>query len=300
MDEDPTPTLLYGPKHSSLQEEAFQRAHGKSDDTPESVLCILRNDRRVAAAWDQWSERYPRLQMRTETLDSFVRDCRERLDGPADSMSNTIDTRLIEVSLSKVTDYEVDTSGLKGEMKDLLGLFENSSLTEIDEVTEGLTQANINSETADFVEDTYREYSDLLSGFEEYTRGGVYDRVSSSELSFTELYPNVDVVILSGFYDLQPLQSDVVRWLCSARVPVIATVPLSLENASEDAGLNKGVRTDLYRNLNFEFERLDTEGTENPAPWLFLVCMPQDPSQSALSLRYLSMYYLRPRKKSDI
>ena len=262
---DPTPILLHGPEHSSLQKEAFQRAYKLSDDTPESVLCILRNDRRVAAAWDEWSERYPRLQMRTETLDSFVRDCRERLDGPADSMSNTIDTRLIEVSLSKVTGHDVDTSGLKGEMKDLLGLFENSSLTELDEVTEGLNQAGIDSKTSAFVKEIYREYSSLLDGFDEYTRGEVYDRVSGSEPSFTELYPNVDVVVLSGFYDLQPLQGDVIRWLCSADVPVIATVPLSLENPSEDAGLNKGVRTDLYRSLNFELEPLDTEGSETPA-----------------------------------
>jgi len=96
-------TLLTGPRHADLEQQAFEKAAHIADDSLGSILYITRNDARRSEVEDRWAEAHDPLCLRAETIDAVVREWYEALYPPVQPLPGQLNRRLTEYALDQTT-----------------------------------------------------------------------------------------------------------------------------------------------------------------------------------------------------
>ncbi len=252
--------LFTGPRHRRLEQIAFERATEIAADSLGSILYLARNDARRSEVEDRWAASYRPLRLRAKTFDSVVREWYEHLHGPIQPLSGQLNRRLTEYALDRTT---VETTGaLAGEpasaaladsFSSRFSLFDDAGVDSADALEAEFEGSALDDRIATAAVDAYRHYRDLHADYvDEWvcTRGEMFDAVAAAAQPVSDLYPELDVVILSGYYEFRPIERRLVERLAD-EVPVIALLPLhqggriGVDAVADDA-------LDVYESLGFE------------------------------------------------
>ncbi|AWB28399.1 PD-(D/E)XK nuclease family protein [Halococcoides cellulosivorans] len=262
-------TLLTGPRHSNLEQAAFERADQRAGELPGSVLYIARNDARRTSVEDHWSESYAPLRLRAETLDAIVRDWYEDLHGPIESLPGQLNRRLVEYALDRTTAEtagalagEPASASLADSFSSRFSLFDDAGVRTADELTTEFESSPLDDRIATATVDAYRTYGGLFADYvDEWvcTRGEMFHSVASADRSLEALSPELDVIILSGYHEFRPVERRLIERIAS-EFSVIALLPLHQGGRSGvDAVATDAL--DVYESL--EFETVDLGATDD-------------------------------------
>lgn len=259
--------LLTGPRHTRLERRAFRRADEIASDSLGSILYVVRNDARRSHVEDRWANSYRPLRLRVETLDAVVRDWYEDLEGPFQELSGQLNRRLTEFALDETT---AETRGaLAGEpasasLADAFGsrfsLFADAGIATPEALADEFDGSALDDRIATATVDAYRGYRRLLEDHLDdwvCTRGHLYDSVASSEQPVSERFPELEVVIVSGYHEFRPVERTIVERIAAA-YPTIAILPL---HQGGHTGVD-AVTTDaleVYESLGFEREEIEPD-----------------------------------------
>ncbi|WP_331232425.1 PD-(D/E)XK nuclease family protein [Natronorarus salvus] len=261
----PPPTVLLGSEFQSLRQEAFNRAESLAGVHPESVLYIDDNANHHREITDAWAEDHPPLRLHLLTFSSVIQECYERRFGPADLLSINNRRQLIAQALRDI-DGEVPLDDPHLHRESIMELFNaleadgyNTPLT----IQSLIDSQGVSSEASETVLTAYERYAtlrtDLLTdGL--YTLGGAYERLLSDEVDIESLLSSVDVVVLSGFYELTTLQRAFIEKLAGS-LPMVVILPAVDTDASVESGANEAIKDALefYETLDAEFHQLKRE-----------------------------------------
>lgn len=228
-------SILTGPRHSNLEQAAFERADQRAGDLPGSVLYITRNDARRSAVEDRWSESYASLRLRAETLDAIVREWYENLHGPIELISGQLNRRLVEYALDRTTEEttgvlagEPASASLADSFSNRFSLFDDAGVETADALATELEGSQLDDRIAMATVDAYRTYGELLTFHtDEWVsrRGEMFASVGTADRSLAGLSPEVDVVILSGYHEFRPVERRIVERIAD-EFSMIALLPL--------------------------------------------------------------------------
>ncbi|SIS16586.1 PD-(D/E)XK nuclease family protein [Natronorubrum thiooxidans] len=262
-------TLLTGPRHRDLETRAFNIAERTAGDAPGSILYIPRNDARRSSVEDTWAETHQPLRLRTETLDAVVHEWYEQLEGPATRLAGQANRRLTEYALDAGTADEANaltdesaSAALADAFSTRFSLFDEAGLTTAAELASEFDDSPLDDRIATATTDVYRHYKTLqrehIADWT-HTRGELIRTVAETEQSLTTLAPEVDVVILSGYYEFRPVERALLEQITEA-FDTIALLPLHQSGkGGVDAVTTETLKT--YEALGFEREQVETPET---------------------------------------
>lgn len=264
------PTLLTGPQHARLEQVAFETANEIADESLGSILYITRNDARRSEVEDRWAESYRSLRLTAETLDSVVRDWYESIYDPIELLSGQLNRRLTEYALDSTT---AETSGaLAGEpasaaladaFSSRFSLFDEAGITTASSLAAEFDNSSLDSRIAEATVDAYRNYREHhQDNLDEWvcTRGEIFKAVESAEASVSELAPEVDVVILSGYHEFRPVEQEVLKQVVND-LPTIGILPL---HQADQTGVDAVASDALTVYEAMGFERKDIPSSDGP------------------------------------
>ncbi len=262
-------TLLTGPKHARLERRAFQRAGDIATDSLGCILYITRNDARRSMVEDSCAASHDPLRLRAETLDAVVREWYENLYGPVQPLTGQLNRRLTEFALDRTTAEtagvlagEPASAALADSFNSRFSLFDDARVGTADALAAEFEGSPLDDRIATATVDAYRHYRDLHADHvDEWvcTRGEMFNAVATADQPLSKLFPELDVVVLSGYHEFRPVERRVVERIVDD-LPIIALLPLhqggqtGVDAVAEDA-------LDVYESLNFETVELEpTDG----------------------------------------
>jgi len=252
--------LLTGPRHTRLEQTAFERADEIADDSPGSILYLARNDARRSEVEDRWAESYRPLRLRAETLDAVVQDWYETIDSPMRPLSGQLNRRITEYALDATTAAtsgalagEPASAALADAFSSRFSLFDEAGIRTAESLATAFDDSPLDRRIAAAAIDAYRHYQDLRADYvDEWvcTRGEMFHAVATAKQSLSALSPELDVIILSGYHEFRPIERRLIERLAD-EVPMIALLPLhqggrtGVDAVADDA-------LDIYESLGFE------------------------------------------------
>jgi ATP-dependent helicase/nuclease subunit B len=264
------PLLLTGPNHGTLEKRAFERVDGLAGTDPGSILYLTRYDARRSTVADNWAENYQPLRLRVENLGGVVRDCFERLVGPHDTPTGALRRRLAEYALDGLaTDpsYQFGTppvsTRLAGAFETRFSLFGDVGLTSSEELETTLADTALSERIVDLVADAYESYNvlhDEQTPDWTHVRSAAFEAATTADQPLSELLPNVDAVVLSGYHEFRPVERAMLERLVES-FPTLALLPL---HAGGDDGVDTAITEALsvYGEAGFTRKMIDPhEGT---------------------------------------
>ncbi len=264
-------TVLTGPSHKSLEATAFERAQAVAEEGIGRVLYLSDGSTRHDRIKNHWQSERDQLQLRTETLPSFVSECYEQVAGPTTLLPDEIDRRALEFGLDEIVDghpWLATQSHAPATLVDAFDRrfvrFQNIGLTTPDRVDAEFRDSTLPDRiktTTTGAFNAYYERREALSEPWHVSYGETFETVREQDLR--ELAPHVDVVILDGFVDPGDLQRQLLEELATS-FPTFAILPTFTESRTDgvDAAVN-GVR-DLYDRLDFEWELIPSQDEFEP------------------------------------
>ncbi|WP_435066693.1 PD-(D/E)XK nuclease family protein [Haloplanus sp. C73] len=260
-------TLLTGSRHARLEQAAFERAAESAGESLGSVLYITRNDARRSDVEDAWADSYDPLRLRAETLDGVVREWYEELHGPVRPLTGQLNRRLAEYALDRTT-AETDgalagepaSAALADAFSSRFSLFGDAGVETADALAAEFESSTLDARIATATVDAYRHYRTLYTDYvDEWvcTRGATFEAVATAAQPLSDLSPELDVVVLSGYHEFRPVERRLVERLVD-EFPTIALLPLHRDGRSGvDAVAEDAL--DVYESLDFETVRLDPD-----------------------------------------
>lgn len=257
-------TLLTGPQHAGLEQVALDAANEIADESLGSILYITRNDARRSGVEDRWAESYRPLCLTAETLDAVVRDWYETIFAPIKPLSGQLSRRLTEYALDTTT---ADSSGaLAGEapsaaladaFNSRFSLFDETGITTASALAEEFDDSPLDNRIAEAAVEAYRNYRELHEDYvDEWvcTRGEIFQSVAAAEPTVSELAPEIDVVILSGYHEFRPVEREIIEKIVND-LPTIAILP---QHQEDQTGVDSVASDALafYDSLGFETETI--------------------------------------------
>lgn len=245
--------VLYGPAYTDLRDTAIDRADEIASDDPLSILWLEQNDHVSDGVADAWAEFHDPLRLTVSSLDETVRNCYDAATGPRSFLDALTRRRLIDRALRELdTDILQDGHRYRGDVLEVVAELEAEGYAST-ALIRGLTeQSPINDELANFITETYERFennqAEVLTD-EEFTGSDAYGMFTETDWSPRECLPMVDVVVLSGYYELSTSQQAVVRTLNDA-FPLVVTLPVLDVPDSHEGSNELAVETfDFYRSL---------------------------------------------------
>lgn len=246
--------FLTSPSFDALQSKVFERVSEQAGDQPASILYIENNDHRNDEVADAWASNYRPLRLRVTDFNTVVGECYERIEGPSSILDALTRRRLIDRSLRTVADRGLldDAHLYRDYFTDLITELEGEGYHTPEAVRTLVAGSDLSDETANLVASVYGVFYELRHdgvGDDVYTLSEAYRTVLGSDTPLTETVPDVDVVVISGFYELSSHQKGFLRRLATA-FPVYISLPLADTGAATE-GANQ-ITTDAmetYREI---------------------------------------------------
>lgn len=228
--------FLTSPSFDTLQSEVFGRAAELAGNQPESILYIENNDHRKGKVANEWAHRYEPLRLRVTGFNSVVSDCYEQIDGPNTLLDALTRRRLVDKALRRMGDQGgIENAQLYREhFTDLFTELEGDGFDTPEKVLELAEDSNLDRAEAELVSSAYETFTELRRagiGDTQFTLSEAFRRVSEAEAPLSDFLPHVDVVVVSGFYELSGNQETFLKQLAAEfeliiALPLVATDPL--------------------------------------------------------------------------
>jgi len=246
--------FLTSPSLDVLQSEVFKRVSDQAGDQPGSILYIENNDHRIEEIEDTWASDCKPLRLRVTDFNTIVGGCYERIVGPSSILDALTRRRLIDRALRIVADrgHLKDAHLYRDQFTSLITELEGEGYHTPEAVRSLVEESNLGTEKADLVASVYEVFYELRRegvGEDVYTLSEAYREVLGSEISLAEFLPNVDVVVVSGFYELSHHEKAFLHQL-APEFPLYISLPL-VDTENPTAGANQ-ITTDAmetYRDI---------------------------------------------------
>ena len=234
--------FLTSPSFHALQSEVFERVSERAGDQPESILYLENNDHRTDEIADAWAANYRPLRLRVTDFNTIVGERFEQIADPSTLLDALTRRRLIDRALRTVADRGLldDAHLYRDHFTDLITELEGEGFHSPEAVRNLVENSELSSETADLVATVYDVFYDLRQdgiGDEMYTLSESYRAVLESDTQLSDLLPHVDVIVISGFYELSNHEKAFLRQLAEA-FPVYISLPL-VDTDAEIEGANQ-------------------------------------------------------------
>jgi len=246
--------FLTSSSFDTLQSKVFEKASEKAGEHPASILYIENNDHRTDEVADAWAENYRPLRLRVTDFNTVVGECYERIEGPSTLLDALKRRRLIHRTLQTVADRGLLENAhlYQDYFTDLITELERGGYRSPETVQNLLEESALSAEIVDIVATVYEIFYELREdgvGDGVYTLNEAYRTVLESDTQPSDLLPNIDVVVVSGFYELPHQEEAFLRWLAET-LPVFISLPLADTDAETD-GANKitADAIDVYQDL---------------------------------------------------
>jgi ATP-dependent helicase/nuclease subunit B len=223
--------FLTSPSFDALQSEVFAQASEQAGNQPGSILHIENNDHRQDEVADAWAVDQKPLRLRVTDFNTVIGECYEQVAGPSILFDALTRRRLIDRALRIVADRGLleDAHLYRDHFTDLITEFEGEGYHSPNAVRDLMESSELSAGTTDLVASVYEVFSELREesvGDEVYTLSEAYRAVLASEIPLSELLPHVDVVIVSGFYELSHYEQAFLQQL-SEVFSVYISLPLA-------------------------------------------------------------------------
>lgn len=223
--------FLTSPSFDALQSEVFERVAEQAGDQPASILHIENNDHRTDEVADAWATDYKPLRLRVTDFNTVVSECYERIADPGSLLDALTRRRLIDRALRTVADRSLldDAHLYRDHFTNLITELEGEGYHSPEAVRSLVENSELAAETATLVASVYEVYYELRRdgvGDDVYTLSEAYWTVLESDAPLTDVFPHVDVVVISGFYELSHHEKVFLRRLAGA-FPVYISLPLA-------------------------------------------------------------------------
>lgn len=244
--------FLTSPSFDALQSEVFDRVDAKADDQPASILYIENNDHRTDEIADAWAANYKPLRLRVTDFNTVIGECYERIADPSSLLDALTRRRLIDRALRTVADRGLldDAHLYRDHFTDLITELEGEGYHSPEAVRTLVEDSQLSAETADLVASMYETFYEFRHdgvGDEMYTLSEAYRTVLDSDVSLAEIFPHVDIVVISGFYELSHHEKGFLKRLATG-IPVYISLPLvDTETPSDGANQITTDAMDTYQ-----------------------------------------------------
>ncbi|GGL41731.1 hypothetical protein GCM10009037_26690 [Halarchaeum grantii] len=257
-------TLFIGPNQQKLEEEAFDWAHSRSEDGIGRVLYLSSASDRHERVQASWAASRPPLSLTTDTLPSLVYEAYEKATGPHTQLPEATDRRALELSLDSIIadrDWLSSQSHAPASLVDAFdrrfARFQNVGLTTPALVREEFENSELPARIRDTTVAAYETYYERRQSVSEpwtVTYSHAFETIADAD--FEDLYPHVDVIVVSGFFDPGALEQQVLEALFTA-FPTAAVLPTFTPDGAE--GVDPATETirDLYRSADFDVEQVE-------------------------------------------
>lgn len=230
--------FLTSPSYDTLQSEVFERASEQAGDQPASILYLENNQHRTDKVADAWAANYSPLRLQVTDFNTVVGECYERIEGPSTLLDALTRRRLIDRALRTVADRGLldDAHLYRDHFTDLITELEGEGYHSPEAVRTLVEEFELSAETANLVASVYEVFYELRRdgvGDDVYTLSEAYQAVLGSDVPLTEFFPHVDVVVISGFYELSSHEKAFLRRLSTA-FPLIISLPLANTDTATD------------------------------------------------------------------
>ena len=250
--------FLYGPSYLSLRRAAFQRADETAGDGLASIRWLEHNDHLEDEITDAWAESRSPLRLTVSSLDNLAGEYLDRRTGPRQLLDTLTRRQLIDNALRHFSEEGVldDAHRYRGEITDLFSALEGAGHNSPEAIQELVSASSISGRAETVLVEAYRHYQELRSAVtttEEYTGFQALEEASSDDLS--AVFPSVDVIVLSNYYELTALQQRFVERLAEdfeliVTLPWVET-PGDRNGANEFAADMKSFYDDLADDVEF-------------------------------------------------
>lgn len=236
--------LLHGPSYSSLRTTAIKRANDLSGYSPRSVLWLEQNDHIADQVADQWAYNHDPLRLTVSSLDKTVRTWYDIVTGPRSFLDALTRRRLVDRVLREIDDMGMltDAHRHRNDVLELISELEAEGYDSEAAIRDLTTDSAIPDDKAKVLIEIYDRLEVILDEVttnEEFTGSEAYQALSETETASTDSLPSVDVVVLSGYYDLTVRQRAAIRTLSQDHSLVmtlpIVEAPQGLDGANEVA-----------------------------------------------------------------
>jgi ATP-dependent helicase/nuclease subunit B len=223
--------FLTSPSFDALQSEVFERTSEQAGNHPDSILYIENNDHRKNEVADAWAADHRPLRLRVTDFNTVVGECYEQVAGPSTLLDALTRRRLIDRALRTVAERGLleDAHLYRDQFTDLITELEGEGYHSPDAVRDLVEASGLSAPTANLVATVYDVFSELRRegiGDEVYTLSEAYRAVLASEAPLSDLFPHVDAVVVSGFYELSHYEKAFLRQLAEA-FPIYISLPLA-------------------------------------------------------------------------
>ena len=233
--------LLYGPSFSALRREAFSRAASNADNHPGSMMLFENNESQRNAHIDIWAgstDRNP-LQLNTEGLTAFVSTAHDRLVDLTPIVGTLERQRTIEQALEELTTID-NARQFSDSFSELFRALEAHGQLTADDVTDALTESDLNPQYVDEITTAFEQYCHLrgeLAHPEACTLSQQFLEVANAPGSLADAFPEVNHVIVSGYTDPSPVELKVLRRVIES-FPTTVTLP-ALHSQCNETGVDR-------------------------------------------------------------
>lgn len=234
--------FLTSPSPDALQSAVFERVSERAGDQPASILYIENNEHRMDKVADAWAANYRPLRLRVANFNTVVGECHEQIADPGALFDVLTRRRLIDRALRTITDRGLleDAHLYREHFTDLITELEGEGYHSPEAVRDLVENSELPPEKAEILSNVYEVFYNLRQdgvGDDVYTLSEAYRTVLESDAPLTEVFPHVDVVVISGFYELSHHEKVFLQRLAGA-FPVYISLPLA-DTATPTDGANQ-------------------------------------------------------------
>jgi ATP-dependent helicase/nuclease subunit B len=258
--------LLHSPSYTALRKAAFDRADHTAGDDPASILWLEQNDHLTENISDEWATDHSALRLWVNSLDGAVNTCYDRHSGPKERLSALTRRQLVDTALRQLEDESLltDAHRYRDEIMSLFSALEAAGYDTPEALESLLRESAVPTRAQPVLEETYSRYRTLLEETvteDEYPGFAAYENVQ--DLDLANLLPAVDVVVLSGYYELTQNEQQFIEQLDES-FPLIVTLP-AVSTPDEPGGVNAAVTDAMqfYRDIASETLEITDEAGDS-------------------------------------
>lgn len=225
-----TTRILLGTPYTALRERAVEAAADHATDSLQSVLWLDQNAHLSDQVPETWSAERFALSLEFSDLSSFVGEAYDAQTGPATGIDALTRRQIVEEALRSdpVAELVPDAHRLRRDVLELTNGVEGEGYDTPAAVRNLIADSDLTPTAAEFVEQTTKGYTEGLETVlteVEYTDRAAYRAAVDGDVSIPEALNDVDVIVLSNYYELTTPEWTVVQEIADT-VPLIVTLPL--------------------------------------------------------------------------
>lgn len=257
--------FIHGTSYASLRRAAFERADEIAGEGLASIRWLGHNDHLENEITDAWAESRSPLRLTISSLDNLAGEYLERRTGPRQLLDTLTRRQLIDNALRQLDGEAVldEAHRYRGEITDLFSALEGAGHDSPEAIHKLVSASSVSGKAETVLVETYRHYQQLRSAVtttEEYTGFQALQEASGDDLS--AVFPSIDVIVLSNYYELTPLQQRFVERLAEdfelvVTLPWVET-PGDRDGANDFAADTRSFYADLADDVEFVTKADDT------------------------------------------